>query len=88
MTRSRMSSRPPSWPSQLELQTEHRLTMLESVTEDHGDTIDDHAVKHEDQAVWNRGFSVALAILAAGLAHAKADGLADFLTALLKAWKP
>lgn len=88
MTRSRMPSQPPSWPYPLELQTENRLTRLELVQEDHTDTLDVHSSKHDEQATWNRGFTVALLGLGAGLAHAKADGMAYFLAALLKAWKP
>lgn len=87
--KSRNLSRSPSWPSQPHgLETEHRLTRLEVVSEDHGETLDNHAERHADQAIWNRGFSVALAGLAAGLAHAKADNLADFLTALLRGLRP
>lgn len=89
MSRLRTPSPQPSWHyHDLELQRERRLTRLEIVTEDHGETLDTHATKHDEQAVWNRAFSVALAGLTAGLAHAKADGLADFLAHLLKALKP
>ena len=87
MIRSRMQSQQPSWHSH-ELQTESRLTRLEIVQEEHDEAIDAHSSKHDEQAVWNRAFSVALAGLTAGLAHAKADGLADFLAHLLKALKP
>ena len=90
MTSSPRRSPPPSWlfhPEPDEILTERRLTRLEIVQEDHAETLDVHASKHDEQALWNRAFSVALAGLAAGLAHAKADGIAEFLSAFLKAWK-
>lgn len=89
MTRSRMPSQPPSWPYQPEeIRTAERLTRLEIVQEDHTETLDSHDQRHDEQAVWNRAFSVALAGLGAGLAHAKADSLAEFLVAFLKALRP
>ena len=87
MNRSRSSSPPQFWLSP-EQATEHRLTRLEVGQEDHSSQIEDHAEKHSAQDVWNKGFSVALLGLSAGLAHAKADGLAEFLAHFLKALKP
>lgn len=75
------SSHPHSW--QHALQTEKRLTTLELTTEDHAEQIDGHEKRHDDQDVWNKGFSVALAGLAAGLAHAKAGDLLDLLISVL-----
>ena len=88
----------PDWPpspytSQPHgLETERRLTRLEVTTEGHGEsleeigeTVETHTDKHQEQAVWNRGFTVALAGLGAGLAHAKAPEIVELLLALSRA---
>lgn len=87
MNRSRSSSPPQYWLSP-EQANERRFTTLEIASEDHSERLDEHETRHDNQDVWNKGFSVALAGLAAGLAHAKADNLAELLAALLKVWKP
>lgn len=80
------SSPPPSW--QHALQTEQRITRLEVSTEDHTETLEEHEKRHDDQDIWNKGFTVALAGLAAGLAHAKAGDLLDLLIAVFTRLKP
>lgn len=88
MNRSRSSSRQPSWPYPPEYVTVEKLARLEITQDHHSERLDDHETRHDNQDVWNKGFAVALAGLGAGLAHAKADGLADLLAAILKVWKP
>lgn len=91
----------PDWPpSQYSsqphgLETERRLTRLEVTSEGYGETLEEigetvetHADKHQEQAVWNRGFTVALAGLGAGLAHAKAPEIVGLLLTLLARLKP
>ena len=68
---------PPHW----ELQTEHRLTKAEG-------RLDNHDGKHDQQHIWNKGFSVALLSLAGAVAHGKADGLADLLLWVARNLRP
>jgi hypothetical protein len=75
-----------SW--QHALQTEGRLTKLEVKTETHGEKIEKHTKRHDDQEVWNKAFTIALAGLSAGLAHAKANDVLDLLLSLLQRLKP
>lgn len=87
MNRSRSSSQPQYWLSPEQVQ-ENRLTRLELGQEGHGSRLDEHEERHDSQDIWNKAFSLALAGLGAGLMHAKADGLAEFAAAFLKALKP
>lgn len=74
-------SQPPSWPHGLE--TENRLTKLEVMSEDHSETLDEHQERHETQDTWNKAFTVALAGLAAGVAHTKAGDWISLVQSLL-----
>jgi hypothetical protein len=74
-------SSPHHW--QHALQTEGRLTRLEVTSEDHEEKIGDHDDKHDAQDVWNRGFTLALAGLGAGLMHAKAGDVLGIALELL-----
>lgn len=65
-----------------------RITRLEVIQEDHGETLEDHAEKHEAQEVWNKAFTVALAGVSAGLAHAKAPEVIEAIQALWRVFKP
>lgn len=76
----------PSWQHALE--TEGRLTRLEVTSEDHSEQIETHEQRHDDQDTWNKGFSIALAGLGAGLAHAKAGDLLELIVTLLQRFKP
>lgn len=82
---------PPPWHHQSQphgLETEHRLTKLEVRTDDHGHRLKSHAELHQAQDLWNKGFSIALIGVSAGLAHAKAGEVMEFLFALYKGLKP
>jgi hypothetical protein len=74
-----------SW--QHALQTEGRLTKLEVQTESNEGKIESHEKRHDEQDTWNKGFTIALAGLSAGLAHAKATDLLDFLLSLVQRFK-
>jgi hypothetical protein len=74
-----------SW--QHALQTEGRLTKLEVKTDTHEETIHKHTKRHDDQDIWNKAFTIALAGLSAGLAHAKASDLLDLALSLLQRLK-
>lgn len=75
---------PSPSPLQHHLHTESRLTRLEVTSEQHGETIEDHTGKLHSQDVWNKGFTVALAGLGSGLAHAKAGDVIDLLLTVLR----
>lgn len=82
---------PPPWPHQSPphgLETEHRLTKLEVHTEDHGRRLKTHAELHDAQDLWNKGFSIALIGVSAGLAHAKAGEVMGFLFELYRGLRP
>jgi len=70
------------------LETEHRLTKLEASAEDHHHRLKTHAEMNEAQDLWNKGFSIALIGVSAGLAHAKAGEVMEFLFALYKGLRP
>lgn len=83
-----MTPLPPSWPPSQPpwphgLETESRLTRLEVRTEDHGEALEKHETRHDGQDVWNKGFTVALAGLAAGVAHSKAGDWIEVARAVL-----
>jgi hypothetical protein len=86
--KSQKSSPPQSWPYPHGLETEHRLTKVEMVAEHHGRKLDHHDSRHEHQDIWNKGFSVALLVLASGLAHAKAGEVVETVLALLRGLRP
>jgi len=86
MPRSRQNS--PSWQHPYDLMVVEKLTRLQVEQEQLLETVDEHAEKHEAQDVWNKAFSVALAGLGAGLAHAKAPEVIEALQALFKVLKP
>lgn len=75
-----------SW--QHALQTEGRLTKLEVQTEAHGEKIEGHEKRHDDQDTWNKGFTIALAGLGAGFAHSKASEMLELAITLLQRFKP
>jgi len=79
------SSPHASW--QHALQTEGRLTKLEVKTETHSEKIEKSAKRHDDQDTWNKAFTIALAGLSAGFAHAKASDLLDLALSLLQRFK-
>jgi len=88
MQRSARNSQSWHHPSQHDLMTVERLTRLEVIQAEHVETIDEHAEKHDAQDVWNKAFSVALAGLGAGLAHAKATDVIEAIQALWRVLRP
>ena len=69
------------------LQTEGRLTKLEVKTDTHGEKIEKHTKRHDEQDIWNKAFAIALAGLSAGLAHAKASDVLDLALSLFQRLK-
>lgn len=88
MRHSRDSSQQQSLLSPLDLEREHRLTKAEMRIDCLSDRAQKSDQRHENQDVWNKGFTVALIGLASGLGHAKAGELASFLTELLRGLRP
>lgn len=78
-------SSPHRW--QHDMQTEGRITRLEVTAEDHTEQLESHETRHDTQDVWNRGFTIALAGLSAGLAHAKANDVLSLALEFLQRLK-
>jgi hypothetical protein len=69
------------------LETERRLTTLELGQESLDETVEGHASKHNAQDIWNKAFTIALAGLGSGLAHAKAGEVLEAIISLFRAFK-
>ena len=63
------------------------MTKLEVKTDTHGEKIEKHTKRHDEQDIWNKAFAIALAGLSAGLAHAKASDVLDLALSLFQRLK-